>query len=172
MDGNDFLRSLGKKLNPAASFNIGGAGIIPRLSLEGSGSMSKNPTKLPDGYVDILHNRLNASGEVGLDAYTPGGHNFGAGVKGNYSKGMLEFPSELQNLGALPKIKYGTRGVDAHDINAYYNSPDGFGIRGNYNPGTNDINAYFNTPNGLGIRGNYNPDTDDYSVYGNIKVDF
>ena len=149
MDLNKFSESLKEKINTPLRFDVGGISIQPKIYIQGSGGVNKIPVVLPEGNTEIINSNIDASGKVGFDALTKSGYNFGAGLSGNYSKGLLEFPEELQKFGALPVQKYGTRGIDL-----------------------NRIDAYLNAPSGLNLRGNYEPQTDDYSVRAGIKVPF
>ena len=152
MDLNKFSESLNAKINSPlrkAGFDIGGVSVVPKINITGSGGIYENPVDSPEIDADIINSNIGASGKVGFDALTKSGYNFGAGLSGNYSKGLLEFPEELQKFGALPVQKYGTRGIDL-----------------------NRIDAYLNAPSGLNLRGSYEPKTEDYSVRAGIKVPF
>ena len=149
MDFNKFSNNLKQKINAPLRVNIGGVSVEPKIYIQGSGGVNKIPVDLPEGNTEIINSNIDASGKVGFDALTKSGYNFGAGLSGNYSKGLLEFPEELQKFGALPVEKYGTRGIDV-----------------------NRIDAYLNAPSGLNLRGSYEPQTEDYSVRAGIKVPF
>ena len=70
-------------------------------------------------------------GNLGFNVTTPNQHNFGAGASGNYFTGSTEFPEELQAFGAPAKVNYG-EGFLPQQYNAYYRTPEGLTISGNY----------------------------------------
>ena len=149
MDFNKFSNNLKQKINAPLRVNIGGVSVEPKIYIQGSGGVNKIPVDLPEGNTEIIHSNIDAFGKVGFDALTKGGYNFGAGASGNYAKGRLEFPEELQKFGALPVENYGTNGIDI-----------------------NRVNAYLNAPSGLNLSGAYDPKTEDYSVRAGLKVPF
>ena len=70
-------------------------------------------------------------GNLGFDVDTPNRHGFGANVSGNYFTGSTENPEELQAFGAPAKVNYG-EGFLPQQYNAYYRTPEGLTISGNY----------------------------------------
>ena len=101
----------------------------------GSGS-SKIPTDV-DGRQLYLDERWKEGyGQLGFDVETPNRHRFGARASGNYYKGEINFPEELQRFGAPPKETFGTRGIRPEQYSAYYQTPEGTRVSGRYQEGT------------------------------------
>ena len=118
--------------------DLGAAGftITPDIFMEyGSGS-SKIPTDV-DGRQLYLDERWKEGyGQLGFDVETPNRHRFGARASGNYYKGEINFPEELQRFGAPPKETFGTRGIRPEQYSAYYQTPEGTRVSGRYQEGT------------------------------------
>tara|TARA_R110002096_G_scaffold99803_2_gene221202 strand:- start:4273 stop:4827 length:555 start_codon:yes stop_codon:yes gene_type:complete len=108
--------------------------ISPSVSIHDlKGGIKKN-----DG---VKESEIGVSGRVGVDA-SKSGYNFGGGVSGSFHRGAIKFPQHMQDKGAPKKVKYGTRGVDINDVDAYLNTPGGWNAKASYNPETNDKSIY------------------------------
>ena len=121
-----------EQLNP--SFMVGRYNIRPNIS--GSYQMSSvNMPENVDGKNVFINKRdKSGGGNLGFSVTTPNQHNFGAGASGNYFTGSTEFPKEIQAFGAPAKINYG-EGLTPQNYYAYYNTPEGLSISGNYQEG-------------------------------------
>jgi hypothetical protein len=121
-----------EQLNP--SFMVGRYNIRPNIS----GSYQMSSVNIPenvDGKNVFINKRdKSGGGNLGFSVTTPNQHNFGAGASGNYFTGSKEFPEELQAFGAPAKINYG-EGLTPQNYYAYYNTPEGLSISGNYQEG-------------------------------------
>ena len=121
-----------EQLNP--SFRVGRYNIRPNIS----GSYQISSVNIPenvDGKNVFINKRdKSGGGNLGFNVTTPNQHNFGAGAFGNYFTGSKEFPEELQAFGAPAKINYG-EGLTPQNYYAYYNTPEGLKISGNYQEG-------------------------------------
>ena len=125
MDAIDFLRSLSQK-------------VEPKIFVSGSRRQRKIPVSLPEGVVAIEQKEDNIRGKAGLDL-SLGDHRLGGSIGANYSRGALNFPQELQLLGAPPRKEYGTPGIQVNELSANYeNLPTGLGVSGSYYPVTGD----------------------------------
>lgn len=118
--------------------DLGAAGftITPDIFMAyGSGS-SKIPTDV-DGRQLYLDERWKEGyGQLGFDVETPNRHRFGARASGNYYKGEINFPEELQRFGAPAKETFGTEGIRPEQYSAYYQTPEGTRLSGRYQEGT------------------------------------
>ena len=118
-----------EQLNP--SFRVGRYNIRPNIS----GSYKMSSVDIPeniDGKKVFINRRYKSGGgNLGFNVTTPNQHNFGAGASGNYFTGSMEFPEELQAFGAPAKVNYG-EGFLPQQYNAYYRTPEGLTISGNY----------------------------------------
>ena len=125
MDAIDFLRSLSQK-------------VEPKIFVSGSRRQRKIPVSLPEGVVAIEQKEDNIRGKAGLDL-SLGDHRLGGSIGANYSRGALNFPQELQLLGAPPRKEYGTPGIQVNELSANYKHlPTGLGVSGTYHPPTGD----------------------------------
>jgi hypothetical protein len=85
-----------------------------------------------DGKQLLLKEKYKqGDGNLGFDVDTPNRHGFGANVSGNYFTGSKENPEELQAFGDPAKENYG-EGFLPQEYNAYYRTPEGLTISGNY----------------------------------------
>ena len=118
-----------EQLNP--SFMVGRYNIRPNIS----GSYQSSSVDIPenvDGKNVFINKRYKSGGgNLGFNVTTPNQHNFGAGASGNYFTGSTENPEEIQAFGAPAKINYG-EGLTPQNYYAYYNTPEGLSISGNY----------------------------------------
>ena len=121
-----------EQLNP--SFMVGRYNIRPNIS----GSYQRSSVDIPenvDGKTVFINKKYKSGGgNLGFNVTTPNQHNFGAGASGNYFTGSMEFPEEIQAFGAPAKINYG-EGLTPQNYYAYYNTPEGLSISGNYQEG-------------------------------------
>ncbi len=121
-----------EQLNP--SFMVGRYNIRPNIS----GSYQSSSVDIPenvDGKNVFINKRYKSGGgNLGFSVTTPNQHNFGAGASGNYFTGSTELPKEMQAFGAPAKINYG-EGLTPQNYYAYYNTPEGLNISGNYQEG-------------------------------------
>ena len=124
-----------EQLNP--SFRVGRYNIRPNIS----GSYQSSSVDIPenvDGKNVFINKRYKSGGgNLGFNVTTPNQHNFGAGASGNYFTGSMEFPEEIQAFGAPAKINYG-EGLTPEQYYAYYSTPEGLSISGNYREGNPD----------------------------------
>lgn len=124
-----------EQLNP--SFMVGRYNIRPNIS----GSYQRSSVDIPENVdgknVFINKKYKSGGGNLGFNVITPNQHNFGAGASGNYFTGSMEFPEEIQAFGAPAKINYG-EGLTPQNYYAYYNTPEGLSISGNYREGNPD----------------------------------
>jgi hypothetical protein len=124
-----------EQLNP--SFMVGRYNIRPNIS----GSYNMSSVDIPenvDGKNVFINKRdKSGGGNLGFNVTTPNRHNFGANVSGNYFTGSTENPEELQAFGAPAKINYG-EGLTPQNYYAYYKTPEGLSISGNYREGNPD----------------------------------
>jgi hypothetical protein len=118
-----------EQLNP--SFMVGHYNIRPNIS----GSYNMSSVDIPeniDGKKVFINRRYKSGGgNLGFNVTTPNRHNFGANVSGNYFTGSTENPEELQAFGFPAKENYG-KGLTPQNYYAYYNTPEGLSISGNY----------------------------------------
>jgi hypothetical protein len=118
-----------EQLNP--SFMVGRYKISPNIS----GSYQMSSVDIPqniDGKQLLLKEKYKqGDGNLGFDVDTPNRHGFGANVSGNYFTGSKENPEELQAFGDPAKENYG-EGFLPQEYNAYYRTPEGLTISGNY----------------------------------------
>jgi hypothetical protein len=118
-----------EQLNP--SFMVGRYKIRPNIS----GSYQMSSVDIPqniDGKQLLLKQKYKkGDGNLGFNVTTPNRHGFGANVSGNYFTGSTENPEELQAFGAPAKVNYG-EGFLPQQYNAYYRTPEGLTISGNY----------------------------------------
>ncbi len=111
--------------------------VDPDIFIEyGSGSR-EIPEYIDGQRVAIKEKYKEGRGNLGFNVTTPNQHNFGAGASGNYFTGSTENPEEIQAFGAPAKINYG-EGLTPQNYYAYYNTPEGLSISGNYREGNPD----------------------------------
>jgi hypothetical protein len=118
-----------EQLNP--SFMVGRYKISPNISGSYNRSSMDIPVNVDDTDVFIKQKYKQGDGNLGFNVTTPNRHGFGANVSGNYFTGSTENPEELQAFGDPAKENYG-EGFLPQQYNAYYRTPEGLTISGNY----------------------------------------
>jgi hypothetical protein len=118
-----------EQLNPY--FMVGRYKISPNISGSYNRSSMDIPVNVDDTDVFIKEKYKQGDGNLGFDVDTPNRHGFGANVSGNYFTGSTENPEELQAFGDPAKENYG-EGFLPQQYNAYYRTPEGLTISGNY----------------------------------------
>jgi hypothetical protein len=118
-----------EQLNP--SFMVGRYKISPNISGSYNRSSMDIPVNVDDTDVFIKEKYKQGDGNLGFNVTTPNRHGFGANVSGNYFTGSKENPEELQAFGDPAKVNYG-EGFLPQQYNAYYRTPEGLTISGNY----------------------------------------
>jgi hypothetical protein len=119
--------------------------IEPNIS--GGTYSSGQDVRLPDQTVRITDEGFGAGGNVDFNVGTPSGYGFGGGVEGQYNRGTVNFPNELQQYGAPNNINYG-EGLDITGYNANVTTPSGARFGGSYYPqeGRDAWMLNYNTP--------------------------
>jgi len=111
--------------------------VDPDIFIE-YGSGSREIPEYVDGQrVAIREKYKEGRGNLGFNVTTPNEYQFGAGASGRYLSGEVEFPEEIQAFGAPAKINYG-EGLTPEQYYAYYSTPEGLSISGNYREGNPD----------------------------------
>jgi hypothetical protein len=111
--------------------------VDPDIFIE-YGSGSREIPEYVDGQrVAIREKYKEGRGNLGFNVTTPNEYQFGAGASGRYLSGEVEFPEEIQAFGAPDKINYG-EGLTPEQYYAYYSTPEGLSISGNYREGNPD----------------------------------
>ena len=126
--------AVGETMPRGGIVDLGAAGftITPDIFMEyGSGS-SKIPTDVDGKQLYLGEKWKEGYGQLGFDVETPNKHRFGARASGNYYKGEINFPEELQRFGAPAKETFGTRGIRPEQYSAYYQTPEGTRVSGRY----------------------------------------
>jgi hypothetical protein len=85
-------------------------------------------------------------GRIGMDVTLPSGDQAGVGSQINYAKGTRRFPSELAPFGFPAEERMGSGKVGFGDVDAYYRTPEGFGVSGAFNPNTEAARLNFQAP--------------------------
>jgi len=124
-----------EQLNP--SFMVGHYNIRPNISSSYNMSSVDIPENVDGKNIFINKRYKSGGGNLSFNVTTPNQHNFGAGASGNYFTGSTENPEEIQAFGAPAKINYG-EGLTPQNYYAYYNTPEGLSISGNYREGNPD----------------------------------
>ena len=140
------------------NYFIGDTQVIPKANISGSRRTNTPEVELPEGSV-FLNNQIDqAQGNVGLGFVTPSGIEFGGDVRGNYTKGEVKYPQELQNYGAPESEKYGG-GMTIDELQGYINVPvtDNLSVSasGGVNPYYRDEQGNKNIFGQLGLRYNF-----------------
>jgi len=111
--------------------------VDPDIFIEyGSGSR-EIPEYIDGQRVAIKEKYKEGRGNLGFNVTTPNEYQFGAGASGRYLSGEVELPEEIQAFGAPAKINYG-EGLTPEQYYAYYSTPEGLSISGNYREGNPD----------------------------------
>jgi len=111
--------------------------VDPDIFIE-YGSGSREIPEYIDGQpVAIKEKYKEGRGNLGFNVTTPNEYQFGAGASGRYLSGEVELPEEIQAFGAPAKINYG-EGLTPEQYYAYYSTPEGLSISGNYREGNPD----------------------------------
>jgi hypothetical protein len=146
---DDFLSNLGEKSQgfpgkplgrPVPESFSGLTKFRPAVNIGGGVTGRNIPARLPSGEVNIRENKFNVGGRLGFAAETIDKSKFGAGIKGDWERGALYFPEELQREGAPETEIYG-RGVNLGALDAFYETPEGTRYKLQYNPNDKEIYA-------------------------------
>ena len=114
-----------------SSLEVGDYRITPNVFIDYGSGASDIPQNIDGKQLLLKQKYKKGYGNLGFNVTTPNQHNFGAGASGNYFTGSTEFPEELQAFGAPAKVNYG-EGFLPQQYNAYYRTPEGLTISGNY----------------------------------------
>jgi hypothetical protein len=114
-----------------SSLEVGDYRITPNVFIDYGSGASDIPQNIDGKQLLLKQKYKKGYGNLGFNVTTPNQHNFGAGASGNYFTGSMEFPEELQAFGAPAKVNYG-EGFLPQQYNAYYRTPEGLTISGNY----------------------------------------
>jgi hypothetical protein len=111
--------------------------VDPDIFIE-YGSGSREIPEYIDGQRVVIREKYKEGrGNLGFNVTTPNEYQFGAGASGRYLSGKVELPEEIQAFGAPAKINYG-EGLTPEQYYAYYSTPEGLSISGNYREGNPD----------------------------------
>jgi hypothetical protein len=114
-----------------SSLEVGDYRITPNVFIDYGSGASDIPQNIDGKQLLLKQKYKQGYGNLGFNVTTPNRHGFGANVSGNYFTGSMEFPEELQAFGAPAKVNYG-EGFLPQQYNAYYRTPEGLTISGNY----------------------------------------
>ena len=106
MDLNQFFKNLKMKM--------------PNVEIEGTKTTQTD--MLPFSTNPITTEIDSIRGNVDLEFQTPSGIEFGAGISPRFFQGEVNFPQDLQNMGAPASQKFGT-GLTLDQIRAFLNLP-------------------------------------------------
>ena len=130
---------------------IPGVQINPNIQLEGGrvgGQQFMGTLSTPTGSEEMfLKEQMDQlRGRIGMDVTLPSGDQAGLGSQINYAKGTRRFPSELAPFGFPAEERMGSGKVGFGDVDAYYRTPEGFGVSGAFNPNTEAARLNFQAP--------------------------
>lgn len=114
----------------------------PEVNISGGRSVNEIPINIPTGTSDIIRTKNRAEGSVDLNFTAPSMVEgqptvFGFGGSGNFMKGQVDFPQELQAYGAPESQQFG-KGLSVNQLRAYLGLPitenTSLNIQGQINP--------------------------------------
>jgi hypothetical protein len=106
MNLNEFFKSLKMKM--------------PEVRIEGR--KTKQTDFFPFASSPITTEIDSIEGDVDLEFETPSGIKFGGGISPRFFDGEVNFPQEIQNMGAPASQKFGS-GLTLEQIRAFLNLP-------------------------------------------------
>jgi hypothetical protein len=106
MNINDFFKSLEMKM--------------PEVRLEGR--KTKQTDFFPFATNPITTEIDSIAGDIDLEFETPSGIKFGGGISPRFFDGEVNFPQEIQDMGAPASQKFGS-GLSLEQIRAFLNLP-------------------------------------------------
>ena len=114
----------------------------PEVNISGGRSVNQFAVNLPTNTPNITETKNRASGSVDLNFEAPSMVQgqptvFGFGGSGDYMKGQVDFPQELQAYGAPESQQFG-KGLSVNQLRAYLGLPitenTSVNIQGQINP--------------------------------------